>query len=136
MIGRFAEGDNYAIEIRRGVAVCRVWSRPDLDSAAGAQLAQDKVAHFRRLVAGHADGLILDLSAAPTVTGPKTQQALGEMLRIWQDARKPIALVVGRNAMQQLQLRRLIATFAAKDGILLDSVEEAQTWIETRLDRP
>src|SRR5690606_38916275 len=38
MAQRFAEGDNYSIELEGSRAVCRVWSRPDLDSARGAAL--------------------------------------------------------------------------------------------------
>jgi hypothetical protein len=133
---RFAEGSNYSIDLDGLTAVCRVWSRPDLDSVAGAKLAAEKVLSFRLLARGKSLGMLFDLSLAPVVTGPKTQQALGDMLKAWQDANKPIAMVAGSNSMQQLQLRRLITTFAAVHGALFASVAEASTWLASRLPRP
>jgi hypothetical protein len=132
---RFAEGANYSIDLVGLTAVCRVWSRPDLDSAAGAQLAAEKVSSFQALARGKNLGMIFDLSLAPAVTGPKTQQALGEMLKAWEDANKPIALVAGSNPVQQLQLRRLISTFATSRGALFASVDEASTWLAARLPK-
>jgi hypothetical protein len=133
MSERFAEGANYSIVLEGKIAVCRVWSRPDLDSAAGAQLAMDKIALFQRLAAGVTLGLVFDLSQAPVVTGPKTQQALGAMMMAWQSAGKPAAIVSGPNSIQQLQLRRLISTFAPDHGALFGSVEEASAWLDSRL---
>jgi hypothetical protein len=135
MTERIAEGMNYTIDLDGGVAVCRVWSRPDLDSATGALLATEKIGVFRRLATGAARAMILDLSAAPSVTGPKTQQALGEMVQTFQEAAKPVVVVVGANAIQQLQLRRIVSTFAPNHGALLGSTEEAAAWIESQLRR-
>jgi hypothetical protein len=135
MSQRFAEGANYSIDLDGRIAVCRVWSRPDLDSAAGAQLAIDKIALFQRLAAGVTLGLLFDLSQAPVVTGPKTQDALGAMMQAWQSAGKPAALVSGPNSIQQLQLRRLISMFAPDQGALFGAVDEASTWLESRLPK-
>jgi hypothetical protein len=135
MSQRFAEGANYSIDLDGRIAVCRVWSRPDLDSAAGAQLAIDKIALFRRLAAGVTLGLLFDLSQAPAVTGPKTQEALGAMMDAWQRAGKPVAVVSGPNSLQQLQLRRLISIFAPDQGALFGSVDEASAWLDSRLPK-
>jgi hypothetical protein len=136
MIQRFAEGMNYSIDLDGSIATCRVWSRPDLDSNAGARLAMEKIALFQRLAARMTRGMIFDLSVAPAVTGPKTQQALGQMLDAWQTAGKPVAVVTGNNSIQQLQLRRLISTFAPNQGALFGSVEEAQAWLEGQILDP
>ena len=133
MTQRFAEGMNYSIDLEGLMAVCRVWTRPDLDSATGAQLATEKIALFRQLAAGETGAMLLDLSQAPVVTGPKTQGALGEMLKAWQDESKPVAVVAGAHSIQQLQLRRLIQTFAPSQGGLFGSAEEAAAWIESCL---
>lgn len=133
MTERFAEGLNYTIDLDGPVALCRVWSRPDLDSTTGAHLAMEKIGLFRRLASGPARAMILDLTSAPSVTGPKTQQALGDMLRAFQDAGKSVVVVVGSNAIQHLQLRRLVSTFAPNHGALLGSVEEAAAWVESQL---
>src|SRR6187549_1779644 len=120
MTQRFAEGKNYEIDVTGSLATCRVWSRPDLDSAEGAQLAAEKIAVFQRLSASTVQALVLDLSRAPPVTGAKTQESLGAMLRAWQDAAKYVAVVAGSNSMQQLQLRRIITTSAPDYGKLFD----------------
>ncbi len=133
MTKRFAEGLNYSIDIDGSKAICRVWSRPDLDSTTGAELATQKISLFRQLASGDILGLLFDLSLAPVVTGPKTQQALSEMMLAWQEAAKPVAVVAGGNSIQQLQLRRLISTFAPDQGALFGSAEEATAWLDSRL---
>ena len=133
MTHRFAEGMNYSIDLEGSMAVCRVWSRRDLDSATGAQLAMEKIVLFKRLAAGDTAAMLLDLSQAPAVTGPKTQSALGEMLKAWQEVSKPVAVVASSHSIQQLQLRRLIQTFAPSEGGLFGSADEAAAWIESCL---
>jgi hypothetical protein len=132
MIKRFAEGLNYHIDLDGSKATCRVWSRPDIDSTQGAAAAVEKVALFRRLAQGNATSMLFDLTQAPAVTGPKTQQALGEMLSAWQAAGKPIAVLTGTQSIQQLQLRRLITTFAPDQSASFISLEEAEAWLESK----
>jgi hypothetical protein len=136
MTQRFAEGLNYSIDLDGAIATCRVWSRPDLDSATGAQMAIEKIALFQRLASKLAAGMVFDLTQAPAVTGPKTQEALGQMMKAWQDAAKPVAIVVSSNSMQWLQLRRLVSMFTPDHGALFGSVEEASAWLESRLPGP
>jgi hypothetical protein len=135
MITRYAEGLNYHIDLDGSRAICKVWSRPDLDSARGAALAVEKIAHFQRLARGDADSMLFDLSQAPPVTGPKTQKALSDMLDSWQNAKKPIALVAGPQSIQQLQLRRLLATAAPDTGALFTSLDQAHSWLDGERER-
>jgi hypothetical protein len=133
MIKRFAEGLNYSIDVDGPIASCRVWSRPDLSSAEGAALAQEKVSLFQQLAQGPARALLFDLAQAPVVTGPRTQQALGEMLSAWQAAGKPIAVIVGPQSIQQLQVRRLLSTSAPDRGALFMGTDEALAWLKAQL---
>lgn len=128
---RYAEGANYSIELEGALAVCRVRTRRDLTSEEGARLASDKVTLFRKLAAGDCQAMLFDLSAAPAVIGPKTQEALGKMLGAWQLAGKPLALVAGPNAMQQLQLRRL-ATGAGDGAAVFETEPAARDWLRSR----
>jgi hypothetical protein len=121
-----AEGQNYSIDLEGARARCRVWCRPDLDSAQGAALAVEKVTLFQRLAQGDVQQMVFDLTQAPAVTGPKTQVALGQMLAAWEHAGKPIGVISGPLSIQQLQLRRLITTFAPHD---------AKAWLEARSQR-
>jgi hypothetical protein len=136
MTQRFAEGKNYEIDVTGALATCRVWSRPDLDSTEGARLAAEKIAVFQRLAATSVQGLLLDLSRAPPVTGAKTQDSLGAMLKAWQDAAKYVAVVAASNSMQQLQLRRIVATFAPKYGKLFDVARQAEEWLAAGRSKP
>ena len=125
----YADGGNYCIELDAAIAYCRVWARPDVDSAAGARFALEKVGHFEALSLGAARGIILDLSAAPPVAGPSTQASLGQMLSSWERAKAPIAIVGGNNQIQLLQLRRLIASHAPGYGSLFTELPAARSWI-------
>ena len=136
MTQRFAEGQNYSIDLEGSIAVCKVWVRRDLTFATGAALATQKVALFQSLARGKTAAMVLDLSEAPTVTGPKTQGAMGEMLASFQHASKPVAVVASAHSIQQLQLRRLIAAFAPTQGALFASREEALAWVESRMPPP
>jgi len=136
MTPRFAEGKNYEIDVTGALATCRVWSRPDLDSTEGAQLAAEKIAVFQRLSATTVQRLLLDLSRAPPVTGAKTQESLGAMLKAWEDAAKYVAVVAASNPMQQLQLRRIVATFAPSYGKLFDVARQAEEWLADRRSKP
>jgi hypothetical protein len=125
----YAEGGNYSIELDVGVAYCRVWARPDVDSAAGSRFAREKIAHFETLARGEAKAMILDLASAPPVTGPATQESLGHMLAAWERARRPIAIVASGNQVQLLQLRRLVASHAPHSGAVFNESAAARGWV-------
>ena len=133
---RFAEGKNYEIDVTGALAICRVWSRPDLDSTEGARLAAEKIGLFQRLAASSVQGMLLDLSRAPPVTGAKTQESLGAMLKAWHDAAKYVAVVAASHSMQQLQLRRIVTTFAPSYGKLFDVARQAEQWLAEKRPQP
>lgn len=134
-VQRFAAGQNYSIDLEGSRARCRVWSRPDLDSAQGAKLAVEKIALFQRLAQGDTQDMLFDLAQAPAVTGPKTQEALGQMLAAWEQAGKSIVVLSGPLSIQQLQLRRLVATYAPQQGALFTTIDEANAWLDARAQR-
>lgn len=122
----YAEGGNYRIDLDAvGVATCRVWRRPDVDAATGASFAREKIAHFEALAEGRARGMLFDLREAPPVTGPNTQEALGRMFQPFESAGRPIAILVGGNALQKLQMQRLAGTTAPSHGRVFTSESEA-----------
>jgi hypothetical protein len=135
MVVLYAEGGNYRIELDQLTAYCRVWSRPDVDSQTGASYARDKIAHFQALARGQAECMILDLVDAPPVTGPRTQEALGEMLLCWEAAQRPIALVAGDNKVQLLQLKRLAASHAPRSARVFSDLNLARDWVREQRQR-
>ncbi|MEO8180599.1 MAG: hypothetical protein ABI895_17325 [Deltaproteobacteria bacterium] len=127
------EGANYRVELNGNVAVCSVWSRPDLDCETGAQLAAQKVVICRSLAAGQALGLIFDLREAPKVTGPKTQKSLELIMGAWQAAARPIAIIVSPASMQKLQLTRIARDAAPQHAEVFTEFELGRQWLERRL---
>ena len=127
----FAEGDNYRIVLRNGIAIWTVWRRPDLDTAAGAALAERQAVESARLLVRGVRGLVFDLTEAPDIAGPKTQAAIGNILSPFEKMRVPIAVVVG-SPMQVLQLGRLVSEHAATMGVVYNSVPDAETGLGAR----
>ena len=121
----YAEGGNYRFDLDGGVAKCRVWRRPDVDGETGAEFAREKVAHFEALAKGPARAMVFDLRDAPPVTGPKTQEALGQMFAPFERAGRRIAVLVGPNAIQQLQMSRLVDSTAPSQGQVFTTESEA-----------
>lgn len=119
------EGLNFAIEERPdGIAVVQVWRRPDLSRDEGARCAQLIAEHMKRLT-GKARSCIFDLTRATTSWGPATHRAIGEMLRVWEVAGKPIYTVQSDEPIQRLLLRELQRKAAPHWGHLVDSCDFA-----------
>lgn len=126
----FAAGANYRIVLEGAVARCVVWSRPDLSSEEGAACAEEKIAHFQKLSStAEPRAMILDLEQAPAVTGPRTQLALASLLLAFEQAGKPVAVVVGTSPTQQMQLARLIEENAPRHGKVVSSMLEATQFV-------
>src|SRR4051794_13542807 len=124
-------GENYSVELDGQVARLRVWSRPDLDFAAGARLAAKKVAISRSLAAGaQARGLLFDLRDAPKVTGPKTQQSLALIIGAWESAARPIAILVSPASLQKLQLTRIARDAAPHRSEVFVDLQAAEAWLQ------
>lgn len=130
MRSAYAEGGNYRIEVRGPIAHCVVWKRPDVDSAQGAQFAREKIAHFTKLAEARATiGMVFDLRDAPPVIGPQTQEAIAMMLDAFAAAEKRIAVIVGPQAVQRLQLSRLVSDVAGAHGHVAMTDEEAEKFV-------
>ena len=127
------EGDNFRVELDGDVAVCTVWSRPDLDFETGAQLAAKKVGICRALAEGPALGFLFDLREAPKVTGPKTQASLEQIVGIWEAAARPIAIIVSPASMQRLQLTRIARDAGPRHAEVFIDFELARAWLQGRL---
>ncbi len=129
----FAEGDNYRIELDRGRACCSVWRRPDLDSAAGARSAEEKIAHFEALARrDDVDAMLFDVRLAPPFSGPRTQRALTTAFASFERARKPIAIVCSAT-VQAMQLQRILAINSPLYGRDFADFEQASAWLDSFL---
>ena len=127
----YATGENFSVALDGAHAVATVWRRPDLDSAAGARSASELASHLRRLTP-QLESLVFDLRDAPVVAGPKTVETLGELLRGCEKGSVRIAVVLSGDAMQLLQFRRLVATYAPTKGKAVVSLAEAEAHVRPR----
>lgn len=131
----YAEGPCFTITLEGGVATCRIWVRPDLDSGEGARQAGVIANALVALAAGpreQAKGLVLDERAAPPVVGPRSQAALGALLSAWERSGRRVAFANGDNPVKGLQMRRLTAQWAPKYGRCFVTIEEARAWVLAR----
>src|SRR5690348_10415127 len=107
---RIGEGGNYEITLHRGVAVCRIWKRPDVTREEGARYAEDMVRAMGATALGPrsvAKAAILDMSEAPTSWGPATEASLGQILADWERSGRRIAVQMATDPVQGLLLRRM-----------------------------
>lgn len=131
-----ASGGNYQVDLTKGIAVCKVWKRPDLSREEGAALAQEKIVLLSRLAQGPrsmARALIVDLRQAPTAWGPRTQAALEEIFSAWETAGRRLALLVADDSLQLMLLRQAIERVAPKQGRTFTSDSDAEAYCLGRL---
>lgn len=127
---RYAEGPNFTIDLEEGVAVVRTFKRADLDSAelgnAAAQLCQlcsqltldDKVS-----------GLVVDLRRTPGAVGPRVEQAYADIAGAWDATGQRVSFLVLEDAMQHLQITRIVSKAAARCGAVCTDRNEARTFV-------
>lgn len=127
----YAEGENFSFQLSAGDLVCRIWKRPDLSAAEGAELA-----HRMATVCARAGrdpqvaAVVFDLRDAPPVFGPRTEVAFQKMLASLRPA-QPVVMLVGPNATQRLQHVRIASGFPhvqVREG----SLEEALASVAAR----
>jgi hypothetical protein len=129
----FAEGENYRITLDNGVAVCRVWKRPDLTREQGAQCAAEKVLRFEKLTSlpsVEAAGLVLDMRDAPEAWGPSTNRSIAEMLGVWQRAGRRVAVLVSGDALQSIAMEKVCREASPICGKVVTTWADGLAWIE------
>lgn len=145
---RKAAGENFTIDIEHGVAVARVLRRTDLDAATTDSLAETLLNKARTLsIAEGVSGMVLDLRRLGGAVSPRIERAYGELCAVWESTGQPIAVLVN-DAVQRMQLTRLIADHAPRFGGLFTDRDEARRFAgasavgpatnirELALDRP
>ena len=126
-------GGNYEIQLTRGLAICRVWKRPDVTREEGARYAEEMVRTMAETAAGMRSAgkaAILDLSAAPSSWGPATEASLGRILADWERSQRRIAVQMSEDPIQGLLIRRMCREHAPRFGMAVSSRPEAELWAE------
>lgn len=126
----FAEGSNYSVTVEGPRTVLRIWKRPDLSSDDGSNLAVH-IAKDVGLALASTRSLLLDLRAAPSVSGPRSLDAMGAIGRACERGRIRIAIIIGDDAVQRLQIQRLIMEFAPTVARCFDDEKSADEWLRS-----
>lgn len=125
----YVEGENFAIEIARRVAVARVYRRPELGPAALEDAARALLAHAQALVLEPtADGMVIDLRRAPGAVSEAVAAAYAMIARTWEASGQPIAFLIDKESMQSLQIMRVVSEHAARFGLVSSDRDEAHSF--------
>ena len=129
----YATGGNFEISLMRGIAVCKVWMRPDLTREEGARFAEQKVTilgELSRRPRAMAKGLLFDLRKAPPKWGPRTQAALDEIFIAWEIAGRHVSVLICDDPIQGMILRESFKRTAPTCGRVFaaNAEDEAETW--------
>lgn len=126
---RVDEGDNFTIDLSDdGVAMLRVWKRPDLPFDKGAELARRILATTRSLARDdRASGLVLDLRDAPVLTGPRTRGTLAEVVSAWEAAGKRVGILL-LPGVQRATLEPDLAKAGRRCARFVEAPEDARGW--------
>lgn len=130
---RLAEGDNFVISARHGLAICQVWSRPDLSTDRGAENAHQMVTFLLEEVlraGGAYRGVIFDIRRGPSTFGPKTREALEQLLTRGIERRVRVAMLTSESATQRLQARGLCQRTPSMTQVFQDEPSALQ-WIDS-----
>jgi hypothetical protein len=128
------DGPNFAVTRDGALARCRVWSRPDLSSEEGAECARAISSHLARLARDPVvRSVILDVAEAPPAAGPKTLESLAQLFASFEEAAKPIVVVVGDSALRRIQYGRLVFEHAGRHGTVVGDPDKALELARARL---
>lgn len=126
---RVSQGDNFSIDIGpTGVVECVVWKRPDLTWAEGARFAGLLADGLAALASAEGTAFVIDLSEAPPLFGPRTEEALARAFGAVERASKPLAVVIGSVGMQKLQLERVLRERAPLGSRVFSELGAARAW--------
>lgn len=126
-----AEGPSYAISLDGGRGTLRIWKRPDLSSGEGARLAQEMADAMARVLPS-TRSLVFDLRDAPTVSGPASVEALGKVVRACERGRIRVAVLIGDDPVQRLQVNRVTRECGPEMARVFEAAEDAEPWLAAK----
>jgi len=126
----FAEGLNFTIDLEDGVAVIRTFKRVDLDSVQ----VGDAALHMRQLGSEltkdeKVSGLVVDLRRTPGAVGPRVEQAYSDIAGAWEATAQRVSFLILEDAMQHMQITRIVSKAATRFGAVFTDRNEARTFV-------
>ncbi len=126
---RYADGENFTIDLERTVAVARVFRNPAIHGPALGAAAQSLLAVGRKLsVESGVSGMVLDLRRVPGAVGPHVEAAYGSLAGVWEATGQPFAFLV-EDAVQRMQLVRLVENVAPRMGGIFQRRDDARRFV-------
>ena len=122
------ERGNHRVERDDGLLRIAVWRDPQLDAETGALAFEQTVRQLAPMIPS-LEHVVFDLRDAPRVVGPRTQAALASFLGALARLRRRIAVISSDDAVQQLQLRRLVAEAAPLAAVVVMEEASAGTFL-------
>jgi hypothetical protein len=122
------EGEAHRATLEAGLVRCVIRRARSASSDAIAD-EMERLADRLKTLGPSATALILDVREAPGVAGPRSQAALTAIFIAYSRMKKRIAVVVGDDALKQLQLRRLLAESASRHSATFNDVTAAERWL-------
>jgi hypothetical protein len=125
-----SEGDNHLISARDGLAICQVWTRPDLSAEDGARNARQMSDYLMTSVLYPGTkyrGVIFDLRRGPPVFGPRTRESLADFFGAAAREGIGVAVLVGESPIQVLQFRNLCRDSGGRADVF-DNEADAVRW--------
>jgi hypothetical protein len=123
-----ALGANHSLAVDGTHALVRIWRRPDLDSATGAHLAVELATAIAGVIPTMRT-LALDLRDAPYIGGPESVEALAHLVRACERGNVRVAVILGGDPVQRLQVRRVVTTYALEATRIFEDDRAATEWL-------
>jgi hypothetical protein len=127
---RHAEGPNFTIDLEEGVAVVRTFKRTDLDSAQLGDAAV-QLSHLcsKLSIDDKVTGLVVDLRRTPGAVSPRVEQAYSDIAGAWDSTGQRVSFLILEDAMQHMQISRIVTKAASRCGAVFTDRNEARTFV-------
>lgn len=123
----YASGENFTIDLEEGVAVCRMFKQAELDHVGLERCSVQLLHHARALtVKGEITGMVIDLRRVPGVVSPEVARNYASIASSWEDTGQRIAFLVIDDAVQMMQLGRILSENAPRYGALVTDRNDAR----------
>lgn len=114
---RYASGDNFTIDVEDEVAICRLFTRGDLDDQAVSRCAVQLLAHARALTLnGNAGGMVLDVRRLSGEQPLDVMKAYGQLAAAWERTAQRIAFLTLDDPVQKLAFGSIVQENASRFG--------------------
>lgn len=127
---RYAEGQNFTVDIEEGVAVCRTFKQPNLDSTGLGDAAFELCKLGTALTLDDAvTGMVVDLRRTPGAVGPRVELAYADLAGAWEATAQRISFLILDDPLQQMQISRIVSHSAGRFGAVFTDRNEARVFV-------